>query len=49
MPISSVATPYASGSAEQCVINLSAASQIHVMVRGYATTSTFKVEGKPQQ
>lgn len=40
--------PYANGSAEQCTINLSVASPIHVMVRGYATSSTFKLEGKPQ-
>jgi hypothetical protein len=41
--------PYESGSAEQCIINLTVASPIHVMVRGYAASSTYKVEGKLQQ
>jgi len=40
--------PYASGSSETCTLNLTVASPIHVMVRGYAASSTFKLEGKPQ-
>ncbi|MBK7857601.1 MAG: PPC domain-containing protein [Archangiaceae bacterium] len=37
--------PYQSGSAEQCTLNLTVAAPVHVMVRGYAASSTFKVEG----
>jgi hypothetical protein len=40
--------PYVSGTAEQCIINLSAAAPLHVMVRGYAASSTFTLVGKPQ-
>jgi hypothetical protein len=41
--------PYSSGSTENCVITLNAAAPIHVMVRGYATTSTYRVEAKQAQ
>ncbi len=40
--------PYANGTAETCTLNLSVASPIHVMVRGYAASSTFTLAGKPQ-
>lgn len=38
--------PYASGSAETCTINLSTPGKIHVMVRGYATSSTYTLTGR---
>jgi hypothetical protein len=41
--------PYSSGSTENCVINLNAAAPIHVMVRGYAASSTYRLEGKKAQ
>ncbi len=40
--------PYASGSAENCSVDLSAPAVIHVMVRGYAASSTFRVVGSRQ-
>ncbi|MBL8950393.1 MAG: PPC domain-containing protein [Myxococcaceae bacterium] len=39
--------PYANGSAETCTLNLSVASPIHVMVRGYAASSTFTLVARP--
>ena len=39
--------PYKNGSAETCTVTLAAAAAIHVMVRGYATASTFTLVGKP--
>jgi hypothetical protein len=40
--------PYASGSNERCAVNLAAPGVIHLMVRGYATSSSFRLTGKPQ-
>ncbi len=42
--------PYRSGSKESCVVTLPSAAPIHVMVRGWASSSTFKLVGarKPQ-
>ncbi len=37
--------PYASGSAETCSVSLSEPNIIHVMVRGYAASSTFDLVG----
>jgi len=37
--------PYKSGSDESCSIQLSHAAAIHVMVRGYAASSTFQIVG----
>ncbi len=38
--------PYKTGSNETCRVTLAQPSTIHVMVRGYATTSTFDLKGK---
>jgi len=38
--------PYASGSSESCTIKLNAAAPIHVMVRGYAASSTYHLVAK---
>jgi hypothetical protein len=38
--------PYIGGSNETCTIELTAPSAIHVMVRGYAATSTFTLAGR---
>ncbi len=38
--------PYKSGSNETCEITLAQPAPIHVMVRGYATSSTFELVGK---
>ncbi len=38
--------PYKNGSNESCDVTLSAPAPIHVMVRGYATTSTWELVGK---
>jgi hypothetical protein len=38
--------PYIGGSAETCTIELTTASAIHVMVRGYAASSTFTLAGR---
>lgn len=40
--------PYATGSSETCNVNLSAPGVIHVMVRGYANSSTFELVGNRQ-
>jgi hypothetical protein len=37
--------PYRSGSKESCVVELPAAAPIHVMVRGWAASSSFKLVG----
>lgn len=37
--------PYRSGSKESCVVNLTTPAPIHVMVRGYAASSTFALTG----
>ncbi len=37
--------PYKSGSAEVCTMSLAAPAALHVMVRGYAATSTFTLVG----
>ena len=40
--------PYLSGSHEECVVELSSPSTIHVMVRGYASSSDFVLTGRLQ-
>ncbi len=40
--------PYKSGSAESCTITLAAPAKIHVMVRGYAASSTYTLVGSAQ-
>jgi Bacterial pre-peptidase C-terminal domain len=40
--------PYKSGSAESCLVDLPAAAKIHVMVRGWASSSSFQLSGKAQ-
>jgi hypothetical protein len=40
--------PYKAGSKESCTVELNTASPVHVMVRGYATSSNFKLTGKRQ-
>jgi hypothetical protein len=40
--------PYRSGSKESCVVNLPSSAPIHVMVRGWASSSTFKLVGSKQ-
>lgn len=37
--------PYASGSTENCRVTLSAPAVVHVMVRGYAASSTYELVG----
>jgi hypothetical protein len=37
--------PYKSGSKESCKVNLTTDAPIHVMVRGYAASSTYKLAG----
>lgn len=37
--------PFKSGSTESCTVDLPAATEIHVMVRGWATESDFELEG----
>lgn len=39
--------PYIGGSSETCTVTLAAPSAIHVMVRGYAASSTFSLAGRP--
>jgi len=39
--------PYKNGSAETCTVALESAAQIHVMVRGYAASSTFTLTASP--
>ncbi len=40
--------PYKNGTAEECVLNLATPAPIHVMVRGYAASSSFRIVGKRQ-
>jgi hypothetical protein len=40
--------PYRSGSKESCVVTLPSAAPIHVMVRGWASSSSFKLVGAKQ-
>jgi hypothetical protein len=40
--------PYANGSAETCSVTLQSAGAIHVMVRGYAASSTYELNGAQQ-
>ncbi|MBX7097157.1 MAG: PPC domain-containing protein [Myxococcaceae bacterium] len=40
--------PYQNGSSEQCVLNLTAPTSIHVMVRGYAASSQVTLTGRAQ-
>lgn len=39
--------PYQGSSNETCTVTLTAASVVHVMVRGYATTTTYQLTGRP--
>ncbi len=39
--------PYVSGSTESCTIDLSAPAAVHVMVRGWAASSTYQLRGMP--
>jgi len=41
--------PYRASSDETCSIDLSAAAKVHVMVRGYSTTSEFLLVGRAGQ
>jgi hypothetical protein len=41
--------PYTSGSSESCNITVNAAAPIHVMVRGYAASSTYHLVAKQAQ
>jgi hypothetical protein len=38
--------PFKSGSTESCTVDLAAPATIHVMVRGWATSSTFELDGR---
>lgn len=40
--------PYKSTSNESCLVDLPAESPIHVMIRGYATSSTWRLVGRPE-
>jgi len=40
--------PYKSGSVEQCKVTFAEAGKLNVMIRGWATTSNFKVKGARQ-
>lgn len=40
--------PYQSGTSEQCAVDLATPERVYVMVRGYATTSTFRIVGEAQ-
>jgi len=40
--------PYRSGSKESCTVELTSPAVLHVMVRGYSTTSTFDLTGSPR-
>jgi leucyl aminopeptidase len=40
--------PYKSGSAESCKVELNTAARVHVMVRGWATSSSYTLTGKVQ-
>jgi hypothetical protein len=37
--------PYKTGSKESCKVDLTTTAPIHVMVRGYAASSTYKLVG----
>jgi len=39
--------PYLSGSKELCEVSLGSSAAIHVMVNGYASSSTFELTGEP--
>jgi hypothetical protein len=39
--------PYLSGSSESCEVDLPAATKIFVMVRGWADSSSYRLEGQP--
>ena len=39
--------PYADGSAESCEVTAAEGQAVHVMVRGYATSSNFELLGFP--
>ena len=38
--------PYKTGSTETCEVVLTQAAPVHVMVRGYAASSTFELAGR---
>jgi hypothetical protein len=40
--------PYKSNSTESCLVDLPSQAPIHVMVRGYATSSTYRLVGRPE-
>jgi hypothetical protein len=40
--------PYQSGSSETCTVELASPTVIHVMVRGWAASSTFELSGRVQ-
>ena len=40
--------PYKNGSAEECVMNLTTPGELHVMIRGYAASSAFRLVGAAQ-
>lgn len=40
--------PFKAGSSEVCEVSLSSAAVVHVMVRGWASSSTFTLEGSKQ-
>jgi hypothetical protein len=40
--------PYASNTTEECIITLANESVVHVMVRGYASSSRFELTGRTQ-
>ncbi len=40
--------PYKAGSKESCTVSTNTDAAVHVMVRGYAASSTFKLTGKRQ-
>lgn len=39
--------PYKAGSSETCTLTLAAPAPVHVMVRGWAASSTFTLSGRP--
>ena len=39
--------PYKYGSNESCVVNVTTPVAVHVMVRGWASSSTFQLAGAP--
>lgn len=40
--------PYSSGTAEECTVTLTSRSSIHVMIRGYAASSAYQINGSRQ-